>query len=208
MISANSSIRKYKRPPNFWKVLHDSPRLTLHATLYTWAAKYMQAGWVVDLGCEYGFGSLLIAETNPKLHVLGIDLDFSALCYSQDIPGKEMIPWINASGFKLPIASGSISGVYLINLLHLMGESAFTLSEVQRVLKPKGMAVVSVPQFDTPETGQQRSRLINQLTKELNDWFPEVICPNIIRGQIPSFPPQTYRLDQTASIWTAICRNK
>jgi SAM-dependent methyltransferase len=205
MISELSSTRKSPGLSKFWKALHNSPHLTLHATLYTWAAENMQPGWVIDLGCEYGFGSLLIADINPKLRVLGMDLDFTALCYSQDMPGKEKIPWINANGFKLPIASGIISGVYLINLLHLTEEPGTMVSEVRRVLNSEGVAIVSIPQRDTRESNQHRSQFIDRLKKELTDQFPEVICPSSIRGRIPSFPPQSFNLDQADSTWTAIC---
>jgi ubiquinone/menaquinone biosynthesis C-methylase UbiE len=196
------------RPSKIWGVLHNSRRLTLHATIYTWAAEQMQPGWVLDLGCEYGFGSLLIAETNPNLQVLGMDLDFSALGYSQDVPCKEKIPWINASGHKLPIVAESFSGIYLINLLHLMEDTATVLSETRRVLKSNGVAILSIPQNDSQEIGQSRSPFIKQLELEINDLFSEVIYPNKICGQLPSFPPQTFLLDQQASPWIALCRKK
>jgi ubiquinone/menaquinone biosynthesis C-methylase UbiE len=167
----------------------------------------MQPGWVLDLGCEYGFGSLLIAETNPNLQVLGMDLDFSALGYSQGImPSNEKIPWINASGHKLPIASESFSGVYLINLLHLVEDMTAVLSEARRALKSEGVAILSIPQNDSLETGQSRFPLIKQLELEINDLFSEVVYPNKICGQLPSFPPQTFLLDKQASTWIAFCR--
>jgi SAM-dependent methyltransferase len=166
----------------------------------------MRPGWVLDLGCEYGFGSLLIAETNPKLQVLGMDLDFSALGYSQGVPYKEKIPWVNASGHKLPIASESFSGVYLINLLHLVEDAVAVLSEARRALKSDGVAILSIPQNDSQESGQRRSPLIKQLELEINDLFSEVTYPNKICGQLPSFPSQTFLLDQQASPWIAFCR--
>ena len=206
MISSSTPAKINAGPSKFWRALNDTERLALHATIYTWAAEQMRPGWVLDLGCEYGFGSLLIAETNPNLQVLGMDLDFSALGYSQDVPCKEKIPWVNASGHKLPIASESFSGVYLINLLHLVEDTAAVLSEARRALKSEGVAILSIPQNDSQETGQSRSPLIKQLELEINDLFSEVIYPNKICGQLPSFPPQTFLLDQQASIWIAFCR--
>jgi SAM-dependent methyltransferase len=190
----------------FWRALHDTERLALHATIYNWSARQIQPGWVLDLGCEYGIGSLLITEANPKLSVLGIDLDFPALCYSQGIPYKETIPWVNASGYKLPIASESLTGICLINLLHRVKNTDAVLSEAWRVLRSGGAAVLSLPPNDYLEKGQCRSFLIKQLGSEMEDLFSEVIYPNEIFGQFPSFPPQSFVLDKQASPWIAFCR--
>ena len=177
----------------------------MHAAIYTWAAVQMRPGWVLDLGCEYGFGSLLIAEANPEVQVLGLDLDFSALGYSQGLPFKEKFPWVNASAHKLPVASGSLSGVYLINLLHLVENTAAILSEARRALRSGGLAVLSIPRAGSGETAQDNSR-IEHLELEINAQFPEVIYPNKICGKVPCFPPQTFLLDQQASAWIACCR--
>ena len=186
--------------------MHDTERLALHAAVYTWAAVQMQPGWVLDLGCEYGFGSLLIAEANPGVQVLGLDLDFSALGYSQGLPFKEGIPWVNAGAHELPVASGSLSGIFLINLLHLVENAAAVLSEARRALRSGGLAVLSIPWIGSREIVQDTSQRIEQLEAEINAQFLEVIYPNKICGQLPSFPPQTFLLDQQASTWVACCR--
>lgn len=186
--------------------MHDTERLALHATIYTWAARQIQPGWVLDLACEYGIGSLLIAETNPKLSVLGMDLDLPALGYSLGIPDKKKIPWVNASGYKLPIASESLTGICLINLLHLVENTTAVMLEASRTLKPGGVAVLSLPQADSWEKGQSRSPLIKQLSLEMECLFSEVIYPNEIYGQLPSYPPQTFVLEKLVSPWIAFCR--
>jgi SAM-dependent methyltransferase len=208
LINSSTSANKCVRPFKIWRDLHHSPSLARHAALYTWAAQLISEGWVLDLGCEYGIGSLLIPETNPHLQVLGIDTDLSALSYGEGVPSKEKIAWVNANGNKLPIASGTFSGIYLINLLHLVEDTTTLLLETQRTLKSNGVAILSIPRNHSMEAGPGKSPLIKQLEMELNGLFSEVIYPDEICGQIPSFSPQTYRIDQHPSIWVAVCRKK
>ena len=190
----------------FWKALHDSSYLTLHAIIYTWAAEQILPGWVLDLGCEYGLGSLLIFKTNPKLQVLGIDLDFPALRYSHDMLYMGRIPRINASAFTLPFASESFSGICMINLLHLVEDTSIVLYEVKRVLKSGGVAILSIPQEESSQIGQSRFSFIKQLEIEISSIFQEIIYPNEIYGKLPSLPSQTFRLERKALVWIALCR--
>jgi SAM-dependent methyltransferase len=190
---------------NYWTAIHDAQRLALHATIYTWAADQTPPGWVLDLGCEYGFGSLLLAETNPMLQVLGLDLDLAALQYSQNLlinPGRYQL---NADASMLPIASESLSGAYLINILHMVKEPGQVLSEVRRTLKAGGVAIISIPGEDPGKTGVGSSRLIQDLEAELRELFFQVMYPQEIYGQIPSFPPKSFPIGQQASSWVACC---
>lgn len=187
----------------FWRALHDDDRLALHSTIYTWPAAQMQDGWVLDLGCEYGIGSLLIAESNPKLQVFGLDVDLPALRYSQRESSGGSIPWVNADASALPLASESLSGIYLINLLNLVEEPARILSEVWRTLKPAGIAVIGVPrEADRPADRADTQ----QLAAEIEALFAEVLYPEAISGTIPSFPSRSFRLNEPTSPWIAICR--
>lgn len=179
--------------------MHDTQRLALHATIYTWAADQTPPGWVLDLGCEYGFGSLLIAQTNPKLQVLGMDLDLAAIQYSQHLSFHASIPCLNADAANLPIAAGSLSGIYLINLLHWVREPGRVLSEVQRALKIGGIAVISIPLMGAGE-------LVQELKTEIEARFSRVTFPQEIYGQIPSYPPQSFLIDQQHCTWIALCR--
>ena len=180
--------------------------MVFHATIYTWATGLMQPGWVLDLGCEYGFGSLLIAETNPALHVLGLDLNFEFLDYSVSLPSMERIPRLNASGSHLPILSGSLSGVYLINLLHLVDDPSAMVAETWRTLKPGGAAILSIPMDASNQSKWDTPVLIKHLEDELHYHFSHVNYPSKISGQLPSHSPKTFLLDQPTSPWIAFVR--
>jgi len=196
-------------PAKFWEALYGTERLALHATIYTWPAEQIPPGWVLDVGCEYGFGSLLIAETNPGVHVAGVDLDLSALRYSRNtLSDDRMLERVNADAFQLPVESESVSGIYLINLLHLLPEPVGIWSEVWRALTPEGVAIISVPRELPPDGGPFGGGCIEQLAAQARVFFAEVECPVEIRGHLPSFPPQSFRLDSMTSPWIALCRKK
>lgn len=189
-----------------WSALQDQERLALHATVYTSPAAQIPGGWVLDLGCEYRIGSLLIAETNPKLHVLAMDVDLPALRYSRGVPMDARIPSINADARKLPIASESVSGIYLVNLLNLVEEPERILSEVWRVLMPGGVAIMAIPadsalEQDSPVVGSTA-----RLTSRIEALFAQVNYPDAICGSIPSFGSRSFRVNQPNKPWIAYCR--
>ena len=191
---------------NYWIALHNTERLAFHATLYAWAAAQIPSGRVLDLGCEYGFGTMLMAKTNAHLQVFGLDLDLAAMQYSRNIPCLQRIPRVNAEASLLPVASESLSGVFLINILHLVEEAGAILSEVRRVLRVGGAAIMSIPGEDLEGNEYNRHRLTQKLEFELQALFSQVMYPDTICGSIPSFPPQGFRVDQQTSTWIAFCQ--
>lgn len=191
---------------NYWAFLHDTQHLALHATIYTWAAAQTPSGCVLDLGCEYGFGSLLVTQTNPGLKVQGMDLDLASIQYTQNLPFGTRVPRINADAHNLPVAAESFSGIYLINILHLVREPGRVLAEVKRGLITGGIAVISIPLKNPGESRSTGSELSQELELELKAQFALVTYPQEIYGKIPSFPPQSFPLDQQRSVWIALCR--
>jgi ubiquinone/menaquinone biosynthesis C-methylase UbiE len=188
----------------YWQAIHSSPRLAVHAAIYTWMAGQLPAGWVLDLGSEFGFGSLLISETNPSLHVIGVDVDLSALRYSRRTLFISRL--INADAHMLPFNSECLSGICLINLFNMLEEPDKVVSEVWRVLKPGGMAIVSIPAEGMCRHGQPDPQRSEQLVATLKSCFTEVITPEAIQGSLPSFPTETFFINQPASLMVAFCR--
>ncbi len=189
-----------------WKTVHDAERLALHAALYTWPATQISPGWVLDLGCECGFGSLLITELNPSLLVASMDLDAAGLRYSRTISGKARTAQVYGDARHLPVAQECFTGIYLIHVLHLVDGPDRVLSEVRRALKPGGLAIVSVPYSESDNVVGQMDQRACAIKAALDGYFSEVVCPDEIRGQLPSLPSQLFRLDAQASAWLALCR--
>ncbi len=189
-----------------WKTVQDDDRLALHAALYTWPAAEISPGWVLDLGCEYGFGSLLITQSNPSLQVASMDLDVAGLQYSRTLSGKGRTVQVQGDAHHLPVASECFTAIYLIHVLHLVNGRDRVLSEVRRALKPGGLAIVSVPTSESDNIVESRDEQAGAIKAALDEFFPDVLCPDEIRGQLPSLPSKVFRLDAQASAWLALCR--
>jgi ubiquinone/menaquinone biosynthesis C-methylase UbiE len=100
---------------------------------------------VVDIGCGPG----VFFNMYGKFDGLKINLDYSfgQLSYSQKMtPG---VSHIHASATDLPFASESISTVLLIETIEHLNAAQISkvLSEILRVLKKKGRAIISTPNY-------------------------------------------------------------
>jgi SAM-dependent methyltransferase len=190
-----------------WEALRDSENMALHAAMYSWPAERIPPGWVIDLGCEYGIGSLLIAEANPALRVTGVDVDLPVLRYSRETLLAEGMLRVNGDGFRLPMASESVSGIYLINLLHLVPEPEGVLFETWRTLMFGGVAIIGLPREELRQA-DPRGFAATELASHIESLFSEVFIPSEICGHIPALPTRSFALDQKTSPWIACCTKR
>ena len=191
---------------SLWTKLHENMDLALHAAFYTWPAGQIQRGWVLDLGSEFGFGSQLISLSNAALQVIGMDLDLAGLRYSKSISGNKKISHVHGNAHQLPIASESLDGIYLIHLLHLVDEPEFILAEAWRALKQGGVGIVAMPHEQFVISCPNAARKIELVRNAVTRYFSDVHYPDEIFGQLPTFPPQAFRVNRQASNWLTICR--
>jgi SAM-dependent methyltransferase len=188
----------------YWQALHSSPELALHATLYTWAAGQFAPGRVLDLGCEFGFGDLLMDIANPQLQLTALDAELDNLRKVCELAPAQAARVVCAQAGALPFASGCFSGVCLINLLHLVDDPLRTLHEANRVLFPGGLAVIAIPRILSQQPDEVSPHLEQSLGYMANQTFAQVTVPKIIRGQPPTLAPQSFALGPDASLWVAI----
>ncbi len=113
---------------------------------------------ILDLGCGTGRDTLCLANGGAK--VVGLDAAHSGLLLAQKRAQASQlgIPWVESDARVLPFADATFEGVYCFGLLHeFVGESAVedvsrVMGEIQRVLKPCGVAIVATAAGD-PEKG-------------------------------------------------------
>ncbi len=113
---------------------------------------------ILDLGCGTGRDSLHLASGGAA--VIGVDAARSGLLLAQKRAAASSLrlSWVESDCRVLPFANAQFDGVYCFGLLHeFVGETAVadvhqTMSEIYRLLKGGGTAVIAVSAGD-PQKG-------------------------------------------------------
>lgn len=100
-------------------------------------------GMGLDLGCGTGFSTEVLVDTYPLVHWVGVDASLQMLEKGKNKPNLSKIPWVAADAIRLPFADASFDVVVANFSWHWFGESAG--AEVNRILKPNGLFLASVP---------------------------------------------------------------
>lgn len=95
---------------------------------------------VLDLGTG---GSALAALIKKRSIILTLDKNINASRYAK----MRNIPFILGDGQIIPIRSGSIDAIFLLDTLEHIPDPTKTVSECMRILKQSGIMIIAVPAF-------------------------------------------------------------
>ncbi|HST64238.1 MAG TPA: class I SAM-dependent methyltransferase [Mycobacteriales bacterium] len=98
---------------------------------------------------EVGVGTGLVAAGLAELGrpPVGVDLSLPMLAGARErIPGRLAV----GDALRLPVGTGTVAGVCLIHVLHLVGDIPAALAEVARVLRPGGGMVATAFPGEAP----------------------------------------------------------
>lgn len=151
----------------------------LHRRIYQWSAQQFDPGWVLDVGTELGVGIDVMQSCNPRIDYLGCDTNFKSLRSSKSLAGNFGQVLLQADGEHLPLRAEFLSGVCLINLLHLVDKARTIVDETSRCLKRGGKAVVYVDLSKLPSRWEAEP-LRQHLDELLKSHF-ELMTPNDAR---------------------------
>jgi SAM-dependent methyltransferase len=102
---------------------------------------------ILDLGSGVAGYSQALAEAGG--HVIGLDLAQPRLVRQAGLAQ------LRASALSIPLATESLDLVFCASLIEHVAEPGRVLDEIERVLKPGGMAYVSFPPYYSPMGGHE-----------------------------------------------------
>lgn len=109
---------------------------------------------VLDIGCGRGFYLMAVALGWPGVRLYGIDTNKKHVEYAintlKSAAPRMPVKVTVADGMKLPFASSAINRIICSEVLEHVSKDTVLLSEIYRVLKPGGVAMVSVPVENYP----------------------------------------------------------
>ena len=105
------------------------------------AALPFRQGRVLDVGCAFGFTTKLLARKG----YLTVGVDNSSRYIARAKRRHPQGEYLLSTAEQLPLPDASFDAVFLLDVLeHVSGQSS-VLCEIQRVLKPGGTLIISVP---------------------------------------------------------------
>ncbi len=105
---------------------------------------------VLDVGCGDGYYLHLLSSLRVKLSLTGLDSDKKALeSAKKNLLGKK-IRLVYDKAEELPFKSNSFDRIIASEVLEHIEDDVQAIREIRRVLKPRGIFVVSVPHSRYP----------------------------------------------------------
>lgn len=132
---------------NSKKIIYNSP-IFIHKNKLILSRLDKISGKILDVGFGYGYIEYLIEKHNLNLSIYGIDISNYAINFAKkNYKGV----FKKANIFKIPYNVNFFDGVMAIDILeHLPKNKIYiALSQIKKVLKNKGLLIVSVPINET-----------------------------------------------------------
>lgn len=120
-------------------------RRLFHLTRYEFAAEYASGKNVVDIACGTGYGTEILAQKGSAANVVGVDISKEAVDYARRHHLFSSVEYIVASGDATGLPLGSFDLVVSFETLEHVSDDQAILAEFDRLLKPGGRLICSVP---------------------------------------------------------------
>jgi glycosyltransferase involved in cell wall biosynthesis/SAM-dependent methyltransferase len=133
-------------------------RAEAHVARYDLARRLVRPGDVVlDVACGLGYGSAVVAVGSPAARVVGVDESAFAVEYARASYGlgDGLVEFRQGDACALDfVPDASVDLVVSFETLEHVHEPERLLAELQRVLRPAGRLLASVPNDWTDESGE------------------------------------------------------
>jgi SAM-dependent methyltransferase len=166
-----------------------------HLHRYMWASTLVRGKRVLDLASGEGYGSNLLA--GQAASVCGVDIDEAAVRHATEKYQRPNLRFLTGSITNVPIPdSQSFDAIVCFEAIEHIEEHDALLLEVKRLLAPEGLFVVSTPNKDVYEAGEDTSNPfhVKELTfDEFNGLLSKYFSHVCYLGQ---------RLHPASSLWS------
>lgn len=152
-----------------------------HMTAYTFAMQFVRDKLVLEDGCGSGYGSYYLA-TNGAKKVVGVDMAADAVVYAKSRYRRENLEFVQMNSTELSFSDESFDAATSFQVIEHIKESDVFLSEMARVLKSGGTAIISTPNKQTysPDTAVPENQFhvkefyLTEFRELLQRYFNEV----------------------------------
>jgi SAM-dependent methyltransferase len=119
-------------------------RLALHLAPYQYALPYVAGKEVLEVGCNWGYGSHLLAEEARR--VVGFDLNREFVRYgSEHLTRNNVRLMVHDASRPFPFADESFEVVFSSEVIEHVANFSNCIREMQRVLQPEGLLILKTP---------------------------------------------------------------
>ena len=115
----------------------------MHAAAYTYAARLVDGKSVLDIGCNTGYGTSILA-TGAK-NVAGVDVSDRAIKYANAKYANEGLTFQVVDGARIPFEDNAFDVVTSFQVVEHLVEYESFFREVRRVLAPGGIVILTTP---------------------------------------------------------------
>jgi 2-polyprenyl-3-methyl-5-hydroxy-6-metoxy-1,4-benzoquinol methylase len=114
-----------------------------HLSAYEAAGRFARQGTVLDIGCGEGYGVSRMAANAG--YVLGVDVEPDVVTVVTRRYRDTRVRFACMDGMRLAVRSASVDLVTSFQVLEHVPDPDALVSEIARVLRPTGVAVLSTP---------------------------------------------------------------
>lgn len=152
-----------------------------HLHRYAIATNYIEDKIVLDIASGAGYGSNLMSK--KASFVFGVDIDDATVQEAKLKYKKENLEFITGSTSRIPLEDNSIDVVVSFETIEHHNEHKQMMDEIKRVLKPKGLLIISTPDklYYSDERNFNNQFHIKELYKEE---FTDLVSKNFSKIQL------------------------
>jgi SAM-dependent methyltransferase len=115
----------------------------MHCAAYAHAARVVRGKAVLDLGCNTGYGTKMLAARASR--TVGLDVSERAIAVAKAKHGDSGIDFGVTDGTRIPFPDNSFDLITCFQIIEHLVEYEGFMSEVKRVLTPDGVVIFTTP---------------------------------------------------------------